>query len=90
MWLVSGAATTALLLISHALRVMRKISTNGEDCCLFVQLVKILHSMLSQVMDIPCRLLHTTNLHKNSKEALLKQHDDEYAYTQIAFPKRLS
>lgn len=72
------------------LRAIRKISTKGEDCCLFVQLVKILHNMLSQVMDIPCRLLHTTNLHKSSKQALLKQHNDEYAHVQIAFPKRLS
>jgi len=46
------------------LRVTRKISTNVEDCCLFVQLVKILHIMLSQVMDFPYRLLHITNLHK--------------------------
>jgi len=72
------------------LRVLRKISTNDEDCCLFVQLVKILHIMLSQVTDIPYRLLYTTNLHKNSKEALLKQHNDEYAYVQTAFPKGLS
>jgi hypothetical protein len=41
-------------------------------------------------MDIPYRLLYTTNLHKSSKEALLKQHKDEYAYVQIAFPKGLS
>lgn len=72
------------------LRVMCKMSTNDGDCCLFAHPVKILHIILSQVMDIPCRLLHTTNLHKSSKEALLKQHDDEYAYVQIAFPKRLS
>jgi hypothetical protein len=40
---------------------MREISMKDEERCMFVQLVKILHIMLSQVMDIPYRLLHTTN-----------------------------
>jgi hypothetical protein len=47
-------------------RVIRKISTKDEVCCLFVQLVNNLHMMLSQVMGIPYRL-HATNLHKNIK-----------------------